>query len=136
MDELKSLGALAKAMGVHTEYTDGLNRHVTVGPDTLVRVCAALGAPIARPAHAAEALRALEATRKAELLPPVLVAWQGDLTLPASYGDGSIQARLRLAGGEEVGLERQGETLRPGAALPYGYHRLTIEAGEGSRPAP
>jgi hypothetical protein len=59
MDELRSLRSLAKAMGVHTEYTDGLNRHVTVAPDTLLRVCAALGAPIARLGDAGDAFRAL-----------------------------------------------------------------------------
>ena len=56
MDELKALRSLARAMGVHTRYTDGLGRRVIVAPETLVRVCAALGAPVERPADAAAAL--------------------------------------------------------------------------------
>ena len=56
MDELKALRALAKALGVYTRYTDGLGRHVVVAPETLVRVCAAVGAPIAGPGDAAGAL--------------------------------------------------------------------------------
>ena len=43
MDELAALASLAKVMGVHTHYTDGLGRPVTVAPETLPRVCAALG---------------------------------------------------------------------------------------------
>src|SRR5512144_1547109 len=57
MDELRTLRSLARAMGVHTRYTDGLGRHVLVSPETLLRVCAALGAPVATVADAADALR-------------------------------------------------------------------------------
>ena len=49
MDELKALRSLARAMGVHIRYTDGLGRRVVVAPETLVRVCATLGAPVERP---------------------------------------------------------------------------------------
>ena len=56
-------------------------KRVTVAPETLVRVCAALGAPIERPADAAEALRAHRASESKEALPPVLVAWDGGLRL-------------------------------------------------------
>jgi hydrogenase maturation factor len=44
MDELKALESLATALGVHTHYTDGLGQPVSVAPETLLRVCAALGA--------------------------------------------------------------------------------------------
>ena len=127
MDELKALRSLAKALGVHTQYTDGLGRHVTVGPETLLRVSAALGAPMARMSDAGDALRAIRAVRKTELLPPVLVAWDGALVLPASYKDTPIHARLHLADGADVRLETMGDTLRPRNPLSFGYHRLTIE---------
>ncbi|HSG48847.1 MAG TPA: hypothetical protein VLA43_13595, partial [Longimicrobiales bacterium] len=71
-----ALHALASALGVHTTYVDGLGRPVQVSPETLVRVCAALGADIARLDEAPEALRALGAKRQ-EGIPPVLVAWDG-----------------------------------------------------------
>ncbi len=48
-DELKALRSLARAMGVHTRYINGLGKRVTVAPETLVRVCAALGAAVERP---------------------------------------------------------------------------------------
>jgi 4-alpha-glucanotransferase len=130
MQELRALRSLARAIGVHTRYTDGLGNHVTVSPETLVRVCAAVGAPIARPADAAEALRAHRATRDTELLPPVLVAWDGILTpwpplLKRERGNGGeVHAELQLEDGAAVPLD-----TRP---LPFGYHRLTVE-GAGER---
>ena len=38
MDELRALRALARDLGVHTRYTDGLGRRVVVAPETLLRV--------------------------------------------------------------------------------------------------
>ncbi len=114
-DELKALRSLARALGVHTRYTDGLHKRVTVAPETLVRVCAALGAPIERPGDAAEVLRARRASVSKGSLPPVLVAWDGVLPQAPLQGE----AHLHLEDGAAVALE-----TRP---LPFGYHRLTVE---------
>jgi len=89
-----------------------------VAPETLVRVCAALGAPVALPGDAVEALRVHRASRNTGLVPPVLVAWDGILPLISSKG--SVETELRLENGDVVPLE-----TRP---LPFGYHRLTIES--------
>ena len=133
MGELKDLAALARAMGVHTHYTDGLDRPVTVRPETLVRVCAALGAPIARPDDAADALRALNAAGKAgSFLPPVLVAWDGVLPRLAIPETGPVHAELALEEGDVAPLERRGAELGVPHPLPPGYHRLTVEAPEGA----
>ena len=56
-DELKALRSLARAMGVHTRYVNGLGKRVTVAPETLLRVCAALGASVGRPGDAAPTIR-------------------------------------------------------------------------------
>ncbi|HSD33346.1 MAG TPA: hypothetical protein VLB49_15615, partial [Gemmatimonadales bacterium] len=120
MDELRALRSLAKAMGVHTRYTDGLGRHVLVAPETLVRVCAALGAPVANVGDAVNALRALETGGGLNLVPPVLVAWDGILPPLEIVADGPIQAELRLESGAVVPLET--------STLPFGYHQLTVEA--------
>ncbi|HEY2805195.1 MAG TPA: 4-alpha-glucanotransferase [Gemmatimonadales bacterium] len=124
MDELKDLHALADAMGVLTRYTDGLARKIAVGPETLIRVCSALGAPVTSPNDAAEALRAFQAAKKTRRLPQVIVAWDG--VLPVL--DGIPYADLRLENGDTARIE-------PGAAhppaLPSGYHRLTIETASG-----
>jgi 4-alpha-glucanotransferase len=131
MDELNALGSLAEAMGVHTHYVDGLDQPVTVGPETLVQVCAALGAPVARPSDAAEALRAHDAAADTEGLPPVLVAWDGALPripIPAQgQGTNTINAELRLEDGGLAPVEIRGAGLRATGALPPGYHSLTVE---------
>jgi 4-alpha-glucanotransferase len=126
MDELRALHTLAKAMGVWTKYTDGLGRHVVVSPETLVKVCAAMGAPVERPADAAEAVRAHRTGVKGGL-PPVLVAWDG-LLAPVAAGDGPVRAELRLEDGATEPVTVTGGEMRVGRALPTGYHRLSVEA--------
>ena len=74
---------------MYTHYTDGLGKRVTVAPETLVRVCAAVGAPVTRPGDAADALRTYRARKKTGILPPVLVAWDGILPSLAIFDAGS-----------------------------------------------
>ena len=125
-DDLKALRSLARAMGVHTRYINGLRQPVTVAPETLVRVCAALGAPVERPADAPDALRAHRETTGARLVPPVLVAWDGALAVPISTNR-PVEARVELENGGNVALERSDSGLRMPEPLPTGYHRLTVE---------
>jgi len=133
MDELRALHSLAKAMGVYTRYKDGLGKRVTVAPETLVRVCAALGAPLDRPSDAAAALRAHRAATNAGLVPPVLVAWDGTLPPLAIRADGPVHAELRLEDGDAAPLEISGAELRTARPLPFGYHQLTVEASSGHK---
>src|SRR6476661_1004842 len=127
MDDLRALRSLARDLGVHTRYTDGLGRRVVVGPETLLRVCAALGAPVARPGDAAEALRARRAA--AGLVPPVVVAWDGIMPAIQVSGPGPARGEVRCADGDVVPLEAVGPELRSCRPLPPGYHRLTVESG-------
>jgi 4-alpha-glucanotransferase len=132
MHELTTLRVLARAMGVHTHYTDGLGRSVTVGPETLVSVCASLGAAVKGPGDAASALHTFEAEMGAEVVPVVIVAWDGALRPVSVSVAGEIDARLQLEGGEEYPLDidaRRGVSVITAAgALPFGYHRLRLEA--------
>lgn len=128
MGELRALRSLARAMGVYTRYTDGLGRRVKVGPETLVQVCAALGAPVERPADAAEALRAHRVSRKAGVVPPVLVAWDGRLPPLGIPHGGPAHAELRLEEGDPAPVRLAAGKLRVARRLPMGYHRLTVEA--------
>ena len=121
---------LARAMGVHTRYIDGLGNRITVAPETLQRVCAALGAPIERFADAADGLRAHEETRSTRLLPPVLVAWDGVLPPVAVPEAGTVHAKVHCANGDVVGLERVDREFRTSRKLPPGYHQLTLEAAD------
>jgi 4-alpha-glucanotransferase len=127
MDELRALRSLAKAMGVHTRYIDGLRRRVTVAPETLVRVCAALGAPVEAPGDAVAALRSLRAAkRRPPLVPPVLVAWDGILPSVAIPTKRSVHAELLLDGGGVAPLDIAGAELSATGPLPLGYHRLSV----------
>src|SRR6266850_7608260 len=127
MDELKALRSLARAMGVHTRYTNGLGKRVIVAPETLVRVCAALGAPVERPGDGAGALRAHRESTKAGLVPPVLVAWDGSLAPVKISTDRPVEAQVHTEEGRVVPLERSEAGFRTTEALPSGYHRLTVE---------
>ena len=134
MSELEALRSLAEAMGVHTRYEDGLGRPVTVAPETLVRVVAALGAPVAGPEDAPAALRAreAEAAAGARRLAPVLLAWDGVLPpIEGARGKG-VRGEIMLEDGGEVPLRLSEGGLEAEERLPLGYHRLRI-GGEGER---
>jgi 4-alpha-glucanotransferase len=114
-------------MGVHTRYQDGLGRRIVVAPETLVRVCAALGAPVERPGDALDALRARRpARRRPPLVPPVLVAWDGVLPPVAIPTNRSVRAEIMLEDGGTIPLAVVGTELRATGSLPFGYHRLTV----------
>jgi 4-alpha-glucanotransferase len=124
-----ALSALAEAMGVRTHYMDGLRRPVEVPPETLQHVCAALGAEVARPADAPEALRAWQAACAVELIPPVVVAWDGILSPLCVSGPGPVRAELLLEDNGVVRLDTRGTEVQAEGPLPFGYHRLVVEAG-------
>lgn len=125
-DELAALGSLAEALGVHTRYVDGLERPVTVAPETLLRVCAALGAPVARLADAPEALRATRAAETTGPFPPVLVAWDGELPPRVIPEQDLAEAELHLEDAGVVTMQDMGAKA-PGGSLPFGYHRLSVQ---------
>ena len=129
MDKLRALRTLARTLGVQTHYTDGLGKRVTVAPETLIRICIAVGAPIASAGDAVDALHAHRAASRTGLVPSVLVAWDGNLPQLAISRAGPVHAEVHLADGGTVPLERSGAKLRATRALPLGYHRLTVEAG-------
>src|SRR3954452_7784352 len=104
MDELKALRSLARALGVHTRYTDGLGRRVVVAPETLMRVCTALGAPVERPGDAAGALQAHRKSRSATFVPPVIVAWDGSFAPLKLSTDRPIQVQVHTEQGGMVSL--------------------------------
>ena len=103
----KDLHRLATALGVATQYTDGLGRNVLVGADTLLQVCAALGADIDRADDAGAALAEVRETARAG--PEVVVAWDGVLD-PAVARDGGVDAELPL-GVHELEVARGSVTV-------------------------
>lgn len=115
-------------MGVATEFRDGLGNNVRVRPETLVRVCAAMGAELAAPAGAQAALRALLEGRRS--VPDVLVAWDGRLDLSEIAEAGRDDMSLTLEDGSEVS---RAHLPSPSGApsLPFGVHELTLDLSTG-----
>jgi 4-alpha-glucanotransferase len=140
MNRLEALHRLARRMGVYVNYVDGLHRPVEVEPETLVRVCASLGAPVSGPDDAAEALLAWQADTE-RIIPPVLVAWDGVLSGTRLERDaladlGALHGQLWLETGETVRLGTRvaddGGVELEADRLSFGYHRLTLETADRS----
>ena len=121
MEDLSALHALAAELGVSTSYVDGLARPVTPSAETLVRVCAALGAPVSGPSDAADALRAVRSTQK----PEIRISWDGQ---PAGYSmDGPVTvlsapstAWRRGEGKRSWGVSAQLAALRSARSRTFG----------------
>ena len=128
---LTALHQLADFMGVATRYQDGLDREVTVEPETLVAVCAALGAPLATIGDSASALRSLRSDLAAQLIAPTIVAWDGVLpAIDLGAADGSAhRIDLTLEDGTTLSAEGPNPFLDVGQPLPLGYHRVDVQSG-------
>jgi len=124
MEDLSALHALAAELGVSTSYVDGLARPVTPSAETLVRVCAALGAPVTGPHDAGEALRAVQDAKRHQAT-PVRIAWDGE---PSGYdtdGDTTIisapaAAWRRGEGRKSWGVSAQLAALRSTRSRTFG----------------
>lgn len=132
-DPTSALHQLANAMGVATSYVDGLGRHVDVAPDTLVQICAGLGAEVATASEAASALRAHRQARAQELIAPVVVAWDGRLRLDAP--NRFEQVEIVLEDGAVLESKAAADGVAFPSPLPPGYHQLRVEAGGRSATA-
>ncbi len=122
MDDRSALHILAQRMGVHTSYTDGLGTVHGASDETLARVCHALGSRLDGPGGVVAALEEVLNTAMNVLPPRVIVAWDGNLALPA--GDPATTPHLLLESGAEVGTITSGGSIRVDGVLPIGYHTL------------
>ena len=113
----QALEALARRRGVILEYRDVSGvRHRAPTP-TLVAVLAALGEPIDSPRDARQALAVHETSANSEPeLPPVVVAWGGDLPTALEADRHGSRVLLITEDGSELS-QRSGP-------LPYGTYEL------------
>ncbi|MDA8296338.1 MAG: 4-alpha-glucanotransferase [Actinomycetota bacterium] len=116
-----ALVRLARARGIEVSYEGADGATKAVAEAGLVKVLGALGEPIAKASEAAALFAEHRRARRAEQagrggLPPVLVAWDGELGARARPA-GSVAARLVLEGGEERPIDAPGR-------LPLGYHAV------------
>ncbi|GAB4222387.1 MAG: 4-alpha-glucanotransferase [Acidobacteriota bacterium] len=140
--------ALAARWGVEPGYHDIDGRWHDASADALVAVLSALGAPLARPADAAGALRAFDAAQTGQPVDPVGVAWCGRgggiaVRADAALRDrGAARAEIACEDGSaracELPLAQAGDgadrLLLPGD-LPPGRHRLRVHVGGAEREA-
>jgi len=146
---LASLAPLAELYGVQTSYYDVSGQLRQAAPEPLLRILQTLGAPLQRPEEAADALRFKQQESCRRMIEPVVLAWDGKLNeltvrVPAKT-NGAVGALLKLETGEEIvmscplaylpsagevdvgGVTYATRRLLLPAALPLGYHRLTLE---------
>ncbi len=124
-----ALEALAAAEGVLRSYTDTTGRRRRASPQALAAVLRALGHDVDESGRGSgEALRAAEATRAGRLAEPVAVAWGRAPARIRLTAEGRATWTLALEdGGELHGRGDGGAAELP--RLPYGRHRLALEAG-------
>jgi 4-alpha-glucanotransferase len=137
--------------GVQPAYYDVNDRLQSASAESLQRILSALGAPLARPADAAAALRERRQELWGRVVGPVAVAWDGECTLnlrlPAAAARGTFRSEIvneqggtHTWSGELEGLATVAERLVESTQfvvkrlpvnvrLPTGYHRLTIDLG-------
>ena len=127
--------------GIQPGYVSATGRRVVASPEALTRALQVIGAPIARPDDAPDALRARCAELEACAIEPVLVARNGRLTaVPVRMaGDGRVRVALGPEGEEPAGWT----TVEPGppdawgrvavgvsgSPLVPGYHTLHVDTG-------
>ncbi|HJU17893.1 MAG TPA: malto-oligosyltrehalose synthase [Stellaceae bacterium] len=150
---MTALDDLADRCGIEESFRDarGAVRHTS--PETRRALLAAMGIEAEDEAAAQRALADLDRAEWGRPLPPVCVLYRGDgpLAVAVTMPAGCDALRWRLAfeeGGERSGearfarlelqerrrldgTERERRLLPLGDGLPLGYHRLTIEPGDG-----
>jgi len=114
---VRDLRALAKAHGVATEYRDLRYRTVPAATETLLQILQALGVTIRSPAQAKRLLTEHRALVRRQVLPPVLVAWDGKLVLPDGFA-GTLE-----------GEDRRESEWKAGKRIPSGYYELSVTKG-------
>jgi 4-alpha-glucanotransferase len=127
-----TLEELAAAEGVLRSYTDTTGRRRRASPAALAAVLRALGHDVDESGRgAAEAVRALAAARAGRPADPVAVAWgRARARIPLQV-PGRAAWTLALEDGGELRGYAEGERLEL-PRLPYGRHRLVLEAGGGA----
>lgn len=148
----RGLARLARLYGVQTWYRDLGGERRQARPEALMAALRVLGAKVEGPDDIRAALRARRRELWDRALEPVAVAWDGEgaaleLRRPSATAPAAALCRLELEDGSirewrhdpgepideaEIGGKRYvAHRLEVAGPLPYGYHRLVVEAIEG-----
>ena len=142
------LTALADRMGVACAYHDWTGNFLTVDPNSVIAVLAALGVQAGTETECAASLSELDRRHWSRPLPPTIVARSGVETgfwVHVTHGD-PAQVWIRLEDGTVRTGVRQAENFTPPfplddrlvgeatfllpADLPLGYHRIHLRSGK------
>jgi len=143
---------VARLYNVQTVHHDGLGRLTVPPPEAVLAVLRMLGAPVERMEDLAGALRQRREFLWRRGIEPVVVAWNGaplrfKLRLPSQLAEAQVGYRLALENGDHLegtchddhgaevkeryveGTRYVTRRLILPAKLPFGYHRLHLQAG-------
>lgn len=148
-----TLTALADRLGVACAYHDWTGNFLTVDPETVVAVLAALGVRADTEEACAASLSDLDRQHWARALPPTIVARSGSQAsfwVHVPHGD-PAQVWVRLEDGTVRSDVRQADNWNPPfdlngrlvgeatfvlpADLPLGYHRVHLRSGDAEHDA-
>ncbi|MEU4996398.1 4-alpha-glucanotransferase [Streptomyces sp. NPDC021622] len=131
--EPSGLSRLAACHGVATSYSPSPDRTVPAADAAVVAALAALDVDASTPEAIRDALTAYETGRRARLLPPTVVVWQGgpEQAEPWAGLPGGTRMAVRTERGERLEWETPAEPPRP---LPHGVHRMraTVPGGQSA----
>jgi 4-alpha-glucanotransferase len=149
---LGQLRQLARLYGVQTAYTDMFQRRKQATPEALLHGLRSLGAALRSVDDVPSELRERQRAHWNRVVEPTVAVWDGgptemELRLPADKARGSLHCELKLESGEVLqtysfklarlrtpervkleGVRYVAKKLRLPDKLPWGYHRLLIEA--------
>jgi len=154
MRQDRALELLARSYGIQAAFRDVRGEVQTASPTTLIRTLDELGVSEAEHRRPHEAVRARRQQRWRQVIEPVLVAWDGRLTVdvrvPQKHCDAAIACTIApddllaepggnqretcvpadLPTSREADIEGSGYVQKRwhwSSELPFGYHRLMLE---------
>ncbi len=149
--EAQQLRLLARCYGIQTAYRDNDRHYHRATPEAMLAMLQGLGAPIETWRDVPAALRLYRQHLWQRGVEPVIVSWEGcetafDLRLPIAQIGASVACHLKLETGREhywechpgehptiyttdvEGVRYGCQRLSLPHPLPWGYHRLTVDA--------
>jgi 4-alpha-glucanotransferase len=130
-----TLEALARSLGIQTEFTDSAGKTQIASPETLKALLRFWEIDIKSASDIRDAVRDQQITQANQVLPPVIVAWDGqpfklEMQIPSNWEDSQASCQLTSDEGEvrkwNISLKKFLQKRLRLPALPFGYHELVV----------
>ncbi len=140
MESLSKLAELEHLVGVASTVTDGNDVERTASVETRCAVLRAMGHDISTAADAPTAFLVEQRRRAAQVVPTVLVAWEGSMRCPVGCPDGLAWtiSPTEPNDPEPTPIERTGVVTDRTISvddLAFGFHELTLEVSDHTHTA-